>query len=456
MKTELFEHEITLLRDTFRRLLRRHARTNLVKLIQKTHTADLAVIFRYFSEVEQEQVFNLMRDDESTAEFLSALDESILSNILEREQSERIAMIVREAGSNDQGNILNSLSEEKTQSVLELLRRDEQEEIEEILAYPEDSAGSLMSTDVFALHQDSTSRAALKALQDQDEAEMAFYIYVTDDDERLVGVISLRTLAITHPETLLSDIMIKSVHMVRAETDQEDVAQLVAQYNYLAVPVVDGDTRLLGIVTVDDVVDVIREEATEDFLQMAGAGKDREILNKSSWDNAKARLPWLFASWLGGILAATVIGVYEDVLQSTIALAAFIPVIMGMGGNIGTQSSTIVVRGIATGRVDFGSEFKIIMKEVTVGFILGGLYGILLGLFAMFRFIDAPAYLGLVVGLSIGLSMLVAAAVGTIIPLFLRKVDIDPAIATGPFVTTSVDIVGVLLYFVIATSFLNL
>ena len=357
MKTELFEHEITLLRDTFRRLLRRHARTNLVKLIQKTHTADLAVIFRYFSDVEQEQVFKLMQDDESTAEFLSALDESILTNILEREQSERIAMIVREAGSNDQGNILNSLSEDKTQSVLELLRRDEQEEIEEILAYPEDSAGSLMSTDVFALHQDSTSRAALKALQDQDEAEMAFYIYVTDDDERLVGVISLRTLAITHPETLLSGIMIKSVHMVRAETDQEDVAQLVAQYNYLAVPVVDGDTRLLGIVTVDDVVDVIREEATEDFLQMAGAGKDREILNKSSWDNAKARLPWLFASWLGGILAATVIGVYEDVLQSTIALAAFIPVIMGMGGNIGTQSSTIVVRGIATGRVDFGSEF---------------------------------------------------------------------------------------------------
>ena len=456
MKTELFEHEITLLRDTFRRLLRRHARTNLVKLIQKTHTADLAVIFRYFSDVEQEQVFKLMQDDESTAEFLSALDESILTNILEREQSERIAMIVREAGSNDQGNILNSLSEDKTQSVLELLRRDEQEEIEEILAYPEDSAGSLMSTDVFALHQDSTSRAALKALQDQDEAEMAFYIYVTDDDERLVGVISLRTLAITHPETLLSGIMIKSVHMVRAETDQEDVAQLVAPYNYLAVPVVDGDTRLLGIVTVDDVVDVIREEATEDFLQMAGAGKDREILNKSSWDNAKARLPWLFASWLGGILAATVIGVYEDVLQSTIALAAFIPVIMGMGGNIGTQSSTIVVRGIATGRVDFGSEFKIIMKEVTVGFILGGLYGILLGLFAMFRFIDAPAYLGLVVGLSIGLSMLVAAAVGTIIPLFLRKVDIDPAIATGPFVTTSVDVVGVLLYFVIATSFLNL
>ncbi len=158
MKKEMFDHEITLLRDTFRRLLRRHAKTNLMKLIQKTHSADLAVIFRYFSDEEQEQVFNLMRDDGTTAEFLSSLDETILTNLLENEQSERIAMIVREADSNDQGNILNALSEEKTQSVLELLRHEEQEEIEELLAYPEDSAGSLMSTDIFALHQDSTSR----------------------------------------------------------------------------------------------------------------------------------------------------------------------------------------------------------------------------------------------------------------------------------------------------------
>jgi magnesium transporter len=456
MRKEMFEHEITLLRDTFRRLLRRHARTNLSKLIQKTHPADLSVIFRYFSDEEQEQVFALMPLDESTGEFLSELDESTLSELLEEEESDRIALIVRESNSNDQGTILNALSEEKTQSILELLRQDEQEELEEILAYPEDSAGSLMSTDFFALRQNTKSHDAIKTLQDQDEAEMVFYLYITDDDERLVGVISLRTLAITPPNTLLSDIMMKSVHMVRAETDQEDVAQIVAQYNYLAVPVVDSDMRLLGIVTVDDVVDVIREEATEDFLKMAGAGKDREILHKSSWENAKARLPWLFASWLGGIVAATVIGAYEHVLQSTIALAAFIPVIMGMGGNIGTQSSTIIVRGIATGRVDFGSEFKLIFKEITVGLLLGGLYGLLLGIFAELKFIDAPPLLGLVVGLSIGLSMLIATAVGTMIPLFLRKLDIDPAIATGPFVTTSVDIVGVLLYFVIATSFLNL
>jgi magnesium transporter len=234
------------------------------------------------------------------------------------------------------------------------------------------------------------------------------------------------------------------------------VAQIVAQYNYLAVPVLDADDHLIGIVTVDDVVDVIREEATEDFLQMAGAGKDREILLKSSWENARARLPWLFASWIGGIVAATIIGAFEHMLQSIIALAAFIPVIIGMGGNIGTQSSTIIVRGMATGRIEIGSEMKVLFKEIRVGLILGGLYGLMLGLFAKFRFIDVDPMLGVVVGLSIGCSMLMAVAVGTFIPMFLRKVDIDPAIATGPFVTTSIDILGVLFYFVIAGYFLSI
>jgi len=201
---------------------------------------------------------------------------------------------------------------------------------------------------------------------------------------------------------------------------------------------------------------VIREEATEDFLQMAGAGKDREILLKSSWENARARLPWLFASWIGGIVAATIIGAFEHMLQSIIALAAFIPVIIGMGGNIGTQSSTIIVRGMATGRIEIGSEMKVLFKEIRVGLILGGLYGLMLGLFAKFRFIDVDPMLGVVVGLSIGCSMLMAVAVGTFIPMFLRKVDIDPAIATGPFVTTSIDILGVLFYFVIAGYFLSI
>ena len=456
MRKAMFEHEIKILKDTFARLLRRNAHTNLVKLIRKTHPADLAIVFRYFNDEEQAQVFSIMVEDGQAMEVLVELDDTLIANLLENESPERIATVIQESSANDQSYILGTLEDEQAQSVIELLKTEEQEEIEELMGYPEDSAGAMMTTNVFTLYQNTICRDALKSLQDQSEAEMVFYLYITDEDDRLVGVASLRALATTPADTILKDIMVKRVHTVRPETDQEEVAQIVAQYNYLAVPVLDADDHLLGIVTVDDVVDVIREEATEDFLQMAGAGKDREILLKSSWENARARLPWLFASWIGGIFAASIIGTFEHMLESMIALAAFIPVIIGMGGNIGTQSSTIIVRGIATGRIEIGSELKVLLKEVRVGIILGALYGLLLGVFAKFRFIDADPMLGVVVGLSIACSMLIAVAVGTFIPMFLRKVDIDPAVATGPFVTTSIDILGVLFYFVIAEYFLSI
>ena len=450
MRKELFKHEVTILKDTFGRLLRRRAQTNLIKLIKKTHPADLAIVFRYFNDDEQTQVFGLMQSNDHTIEFLVELDDTLIQKILNIKSAKRVANLIQNASTNDQSYILGFLQEEQAQSVIDLLNKEEKEEIEEIMGYPEDSAGSMMATEVFTLYQNTTCGDALKTLQDQRDAEMVFYLYVTDEDGSLVGVASLRALATTQADILLKDIMEKRVHSVRPETDQEDVAQIVAQYNYLAVPVIDSDNRLLGIVTVDDVVDVIREEATEDFLQMAGAGKDREILLKSSWENAKVRLPWLFASWIGGVVAAYIIGKYEHMLESIIALAAFIPVIIGMGGNIGTQSSTIVVRGMATGRIEIGNEIQVLLKELKVGLMLGSLYGIMLGIFANFRFISTDPMLGLVVGLSICSSMLLAAGVGTFTPLILRKLDIDPAVATGPFVTTSVDILGLLLYFMIA------
>lgn len=450
MKKELIKHEITLLKDTFGRLLRRSAETNLIKLIKKTHPADLAIIFRYFNDDEKVQVFNLMNSSNHTLEFLIELDDTIIEKLLNKENVDRIAELIQNASTNDQSYILGTLSQSQAKSVIDLLKREEKEEIEELMGYPDDSAGAIMATGVFTLYQDTSCGDALKILQDQQDAEMVFYLYITDDNDSLVGVASLRALATTPSNTLLKDIMARGVHSVRPETDQEDVAQIVAQYNYLAVPVVDSDNRLLGIVTVDDVVDVIREEATEDFFRMAGAGKDREILLKSSWENAKVRLPWLFASWVGGVVAASVIGTYEHMLESIIALAAFIPVIIGMGGNIGTQSSTIIVRGMATGRIEVGSELLVLIKELKVGLILGALYGILLGIFANLKFIGTDPMLGLVVGLSIASSMLIAVTVGSFTPLILRKLEIDPAVAAGPFVTTSIDILGVLLYFVIA------
>ena len=438
------------MRDTFRRLLRRHAETNILKLIDKTHPADLALLFRYFNESEQDEIFSKLLPSEKTAEFLNDLDESIGIRLLESESPERIASILENASSNEQAYLIGLVDKKYASSVIDLLQADKQEELEEMMAYPEDSAGILMYTDVFTLHEETKAREAINALQDQEDAEMVFYLYTLDDEGRLTGVISLRDLVTTPGDTMLKDIMSKQIHVVRPETDQEEVARIVSQYNFLAVPVVDSEDRLLGIVTVDDVVDIIREEATEDFLQMVGAGKDREILLKSSWENARMRLPWLFASWVGGILAAFIIGVFDNVLQSTIALAAFIPVIMGMGGNIGTQSSTIIVRGLATGRVSIENSIKILFKEIRVGLMLGILYGLLLGVFAVFKFLDVSPMLGIVVGTSICISMIIAATIGSLVPLVLNRFEIDPAVATGPFVTTSIDILGVACYFLIA------
>ena len=454
MKKELFSNEITILRDTFRRLLRRRAKTNIIKLIDKTHPADLALLFRYFNENEQDEIFNDLKPSADTAEFLNELDESISIRLLENESPERIAQILEYASSNEQAHLMGLVDDKYASSVIDLLKAEKQEELEEMMAYPEDSAGILMYTDVFTLHEDTKAKDAIYALQDQEDAEMVFYLYTLDDDGRLTGVISLRDLVTTSGDTMLKDIMSKQIHVVRPETDQEEVARIVSQYNFLAVPVVDSDDHLLGIVTVEDVVDIIREEATEDFLQMVGAGKDREILLKSSWENARMRVPWLFASWVGGILAVFIIGVFDNVLQSTIALAAFIPIIIGMGGNIGTQSSTMIVRGLATGRVSIENSVKILFKEIRVGLLLGILYGLLLGLFAIFQFIDASPMIGIVVGLSICISMIIAATIGSLVPLILNRFEIDPAIATGPFVTTAIDIIGVAFYFIVAGVFL--
>jgi len=218
----------------------------------------------------------------------------------------------------------------------------------------------------------------------------------------------------------------------------------------------------MGIITVDDIIDVIREEATEDFLQMAGAGRDRDILMKSAFSNAKTRVPWLFASWIGGMLVASIITTYEETLGQVLALMAFLPIIIGMAGNVGTQTSTIIVRGIATGRVSTANALKLVFKELQVGFLLGGLYGLLLGgagyLMSTTGYMDigvmTSVEMGITVGLGIVLSMAVAALVGALVPVLLHRINLDPAVATGPFVTTSVDILGVAVYFLVAGFFI--
>ncbi|MFQ6673742.1 MAG: magnesium transporter, partial [Fidelibacterota bacterium] len=361
-RTQMLDREVAVLLDTFRRLVRRRAKTNLTKLLNKTHPADLALLFRHFTERERTAIFNLMKENERTGEFLSELDGSILQELLESLEAPEVAALLIEVSSDDMADILHLLPEEKANAILESLKKEESEELEELMAYPPDTAGGKMAVDVFSLLETTKAMEAIKSIQTSEEAEMVFYLYVTDDLGRLTGVVSLRDLVTAQPEAELKSIMTKEVVSVSPETDQEEVARQVSRYNLLAIPVVDHDETLLGIVTVDDVVDVIREEATEDFLRMAGVGKDREILMKSTLESVKLRLPWLFATWIGGVVVARISGYFESVL-SFVAVAAFIPVILGMGGNVGTQSSTIIVRGFATGRIQLGQVGKTIVKQ---------------------------------------------------------------------------------------------
>ncbi len=274
-----------------------------------------------------------------------------------------------------------------------------------------------------------------------------------DDPGRLVGVSSLRQLVVVPPKSPLKQFMTTDVFSVETGMDQEEVAKIVARYDILAVPVVDDTNKLVGIVTVDDIIDIIREEATQDILKMAGAGEEF-IETQSVFKSTRSRLPWLFASCIGGIIAFFIICRFEGSLSKIAYLAAFIPVIMNMGGNIGTQSSSIVVRGLATGQLNVRDIWSVIFKELAVGFILGVIYGFLIGMVAQFRY-DTGA-LALSVGLSVICSMSVAALLGSMVPMAFARINIDPAVASSPFVTTSVDIISVFFYFQIATTLLGI
>ena len=443
-----------ILLDTIKRLLRRDVITRLRKIVDKTHAADLAAIFPFLTPTEQSAVFNLIESLEQKAMFFSELEEEILLKLIEGMPPEKITEILEQMPNDDVADLLGKLPEEQAKVLLDLMTDEGSEEVEELLGYDAETAGGIMLPDFIALKEEVTAREAIKKLQrDHVDIEMPFYLYVVDEHDHLVGVISLRQLVVVPPDTQLKSIMATDVVSVQTETDQEEVAKIVARYNILAVPVVDENNTLVGIVTVDDVIDIIREEATEDILKMAGAG-DGLVETFSLFKSTRIRLPWLLASWIGGVIAFIIIGHFEDSLNKLVYLAAFIPIIMGMGGNIGTQSSTIVVRGLATGKLNVKQVWEVVLKELAIGFVLGFVYGLLLGMVVHLRY--DMWLLGLTVGLAVICSMSVAALVGSLVPMVFARINIDPAVATGPFVTTSIDILSVFFYFQLATMLLQL
>lgn len=435
-----------------RRLVRRDAATALRKIVRRSRPEDIAAAMEHLTWSEQRRLFAVIDDPEFASTLLAHLSDESAREVTRDLSRDVLADLLDRMEPDDATAVVASLPEALREQVLAELT-EEQEEVRELLSWPRDTAGGIMSPLVFTMVEEATSAETIRALQERhDEVETIYYVYVIDRQDRLVGVTSLRSLITAPAHARLSDVMTRDVIYVRPTEDQEEVARFVARYDLLAIPVVDEGGHVLGVVTVDDVVDVIREEAAEDMMLMAGVSEapERGVLLQSA-----SRAGWLVATLLGGVIAAEIIGAYESTLQQVAVLAGFIPVVMGMGGNVGIQSATLAVRGLATGRVNLGGPWAFVWHELRVGLLLGLFFALLLGLWGTLRFQDEPL-LGLSVGASIFLAITLAGVLGASIPVVLDRLDVDPAIATGPFVTTLVDLVGVVVYFNVARLLLGL
>ncbi|WP_313953705.1 magnesium transporter [Accumulibacter sp.] len=434
--------------ETIDRLYVRDARASLQKMLSKIHPADLVAVLDDLPPAHVVDIFYAIADTESAADVFGQLPANLRRQVMSEAKVEQLARVLEHLPPDDLADLVGDLPEDQREQLMGLLGHESKDEVESLLQYASDSAGGIMTTDIFSLAHTLTVEEGIASIRSREDVEMVFYLYLTDEAGQLSGVVSLRQLLLADPATPLHKIMNRRVMKVTTDTDQTTVAMLVDKYRLLAIPVVDDENLLVGMVTVDDVIDVIEEETTRDMLKMAGTDES-ETLTQSAFKIAKIRLPWLLAAFVGGLAATAVIGQYEEILAQVLVLGAFLPVVMGMAGNVGVQSATVAVRGLATGAIDVRDTGPLVLKELRVGLLLGGFYGVILALYGYLMH-DSLA-LGEVVGLTILVNMTGAALLAVLLPMIFERLKVDPAVATGPFVTTAIDIFGVLNYFVIAS-----
>jgi magnesium transporter len=428
--------------DSVKRLLRMGATSNLVNLLQKQHPADLAKLFSDLSEKERQSAFSLLveRNSRLAMEALSELGPEAGAALLADRSAEDIVKLTQELPSDDAAAIIDYLPEELSAAVLELIqKRPAGGDVGELLEYAEQTAGRIMNPKVFALAEDMTAGEAITALQGSRDVEVVFYLYVIDVRRHLVGVVSLRRLLLVPPPTPLKRIMTTDIISVRADMDQEEVARQVASYNLLAIPVVDDENKLVGVITVDDVIDVIKDEATEDVYRLAGVTGDDRVFARAS-ESLRKRVPWLQVNLLTAFVASSVVAVFEGTIKNATALAVFMPVVAGMGGNAATQTLTVIVRGIALGELSWANTRKALLKEAVVGLGNGLACGIVAALVVWAW--KGDMVLGAILLGAMLINMFVAATAGTLIPMMLRALKIDPALASSVFITTLTDVFG--------------
>ena len=436
--------------EVLRKLLRAGARSRVERLIDRLHASDVAHILPELGPNDVRAVFDVLFSVHRAARTLRELPGELLPQILEILDDDRLVNVLGRLAPDDAVFFLHALSDERRDRIVAGLPGERRRELERLLVYPESTAGSVMTTRFLALRETSTAEEAIEAIRrhTEEEVEQVFYLYVTDEEGRLKGVVPIRKLVSCPPKTPLRNVMIAEPVAVQASADQEEAAAVVAKYNLLAVPVVDTRHRLLGVITVDDVIEVIHEEATEDMFRMVGLSEEEHVFSPLA-RSIRRRLPWMVVNLGTAFLAAWVVGLFEASIQQVVALAVFLPVVAGMGGNGGTQTLTIVTRGIALGELTLDVGLRAIAREVAIGLAIGAAVGLLTAAGA-WAWRGEPA-LGLVLLLSMVFTMAVAGLAGAAVPLVLKALKQDPALGSGVLVTTVTDVFGFFSFLGIAT-----
>ena len=425
----------------------------IASLFEEVHYADIAEVL---DEVNFEDAIYIIKllDSEKTSEILMELDEDIREKILENLSAKEIAEEVEEMDSDDAADIIGELSEERQKRVISALEDDDlAADIKELLSYEDETAGSLMAKELVKVYETWTVAGCMRRIRGQaKEVTRVHSIYVVDKEDKLVGRLSLKDLIIAKSDQKISDISKAKVDAVNVSEDDEEVAKIMAKYDLEAIPVVDDNNVLVGRITIDDIVDVLKEEADKDYQLAAGLTQDVDS-DDSILELTRARLPWLFLGLIGGIGAFLIMERFQDVFSKYTLLFFFTPLIAAMAGNVGVQSSAIIVQGLANDDVK-GSINSRLIKEMLLASLNGAILAVFLFLFIWVT--KGSINTALAISVSLVIVIIVAGLIGTFVPLFLNKRGIDPAIATGPFITTSNDILGILIYFMIAKMILGI
>lgn len=424
---------------------------SLKNIITDLHPADIAEIINHLNLDDANYLFNIL-DTETAGEVIVEIDENLRDSILENTDRNKIADIVDELDVDDATDIVAELPENVAEHVLENIDQEYSEDVKELLKYAEDTAGGIMNSNYVAIHEDATVQDAIEEIRkNADEIEHIYQVFVTKPDDELIGTLPIKALLLNTPETKVSTIVDEDLIFVTPDVDQEEVANIMEKYNLVVIAVVDEEKKLLGRITIDDVVDVINEEASEDIHKIAGLSEDEEF-SYSAFRVSRIRLPWLFVSLFGELISATVLSSFQATIEQIYIAGIFIPIVMAMGGSSGTQSAIVVVRGLATGDIWLSDSKKRLIKEFRVALINGFSCSVVL-LLATMLFWNEGFGFSVILSVSLIIIMVNATMIGAVVPLILKKFELDPAISTGPFVATANDILGLIIYFTLITIF---